>query len=170
MYNTRNIKKLNKNITVELAPDFSINDINNLNNLIINKFKQIKYYNLNSDLSNINIKFNINKIIINDSYIKIYKFIQNNLNLNYLKFNWNNYIILQNQKNEKYQKILNFNNSIINKNIKITNEIQCSICLENFSNQNDVCKTNCNHYFHKNCLQTWSEKKFNCPVCRSDLI
>lgn len=41
-----------------------------------------------------------------------------------------------------------------------TNEI-CSICLKDKSNL----ITNCNHQFHKDCLEIWHNKKRTCPNC-----
>ena len=39
----------------------------------------------------------------------------------------------------------------------------CSICLLPDVN----CKTDCNHLFHRNCLQQWAEVNNVCPYCRS---
>ena len=43
----------------------------------------------------------------------------------------------------------------------------CSICLHTI---NELCQTNCNHHFCKDCLDTWfNAKKNTCPLCRSDI-
>jgi len=42
----------------------------------------------------------------------------------------------------------------------------CSICLSNM--KYEILKTNCNHFFHKNCLQQWNNT--TCPLCRNSLL
>jgi hypothetical protein len=62
-------------------------------------------------------------------------------------------------------------------NIKETKEglleelTECSICLENISiNFDEIIKTDCSHYFHKECLKKWFlYKSSSCPLCRKDL-
>lgn len=46
-----------------------------------------------------------------------------------------------------------------------TNE-ECSICL-NILNRS-ILKTECNHFFHKECLTKWKNK--TCPLCRKFII
>ena len=42
---------------------------------------------------------------------------------------------------------------------------ECCICFESDIN---LFKTNCNHYFHTNCLLRWCQSQHNtCPICRS---
>ena len=48
-------------------------------------------------------------------------------------------------------------------------EIQCSICLINYENEDDISLTKCNHLFHNNCIIEWSHYKKECPICRKDL-
>jgi selenocysteine-specific translation elongation factor len=43
----------------------------------------------------------------------------------------------------------------------------CSICLSEVDN--DKLITECNHVFHKDCVQGWLEVNTNCPVCRHEL-
>jgi len=46
--------------------------------------------------------------------------------------------------------------------------INCTICLEEFKEENLVIKLKCLHLFHQNCAQEWFEKnilKPNCPIC-----
>ncbi len=45
--------------------------------------------------------------------------------------------------------------------------LDCSICLESFIiNESDVCKTQCNHMYHKDCINKWLIKNRSCPKCR----
>jgi serine/threonine protein phosphatase PrpC len=57
----------------------------------------------------------------------------------------------------------------------ITDNIECSICLENIQKNQKCYKLNCNHFYHSNkneCLGqtnllTWLSKSNTCPICRS---
>ena len=51
----------------------------------------------------------------------------------------------------------------------------CSICLEHFEHfeqtrtTGDVCKLQCTHHYHINCLNKWLRSRSNntCPLCRT---
>jgi hypothetical protein len=46
----------------------------------------------------------------------------------------------------------------------------CTICLEEFIQDEIVNETNCGHFYHKNCMEKILNNKIkNCPVCRADL-
>ena len=45
---------------------------------------------------------------------------------------------------------------------------ECSICLE-ICDKNSLTLKECNHKFHKSCLENWMLKKNNCPICRTKL-
>jgi hypothetical protein len=47
--------------------------------------------------------------------------------------------------------------------INVTDD--CPICFTNLGT-NDMIKTNCDHVFHKECLNKWLEVNDSCPVCR----
>ena len=48
---------------------------------------------------------------------------------------------------------------------------ECSICLEPIEENKEVKKLiNCNHYFHKSCINTWSYNNNTCPLCRKHII
>ena len=45
----------------------------------------------------------------------------------------------------------------------------CSICLQTIDD-NNKCRTNCDHEFCKGCLDSWFDsKKVSCPLCRTDI-
>lgn len=44
----------------------------------------------------------------------------------------------------------------------------CVVCLESFSDV--VVRLNCNHLYHKKCIDKWFTLNNNCPVCRKVLI
>lgn len=59
------------------------------------------------------------------------------------------------------EKCLMCNKSIIKK-------IQeCSICLENITNDNIT--TKCDHHYHKLCLDNWRNINNTCPMCRKNI-
>jgi hypothetical protein len=47
----------------------------------------------------------------------------------------------------------------------------CSICRSNFV-ENEICRkiTNCNHYFHQTCVDSWLVRNQTCPMCRNLVI
>jgi len=53
--------------------------------------------------------------------------------------------------------------------VAITSEhkgFHCSICVEDFREEENVLKLPCDHLFHKKCIVPWSELHNSCPVCR----
>ena len=46
---------------------------------------------------------------------------------------------------------------------------ECSICLVDFQNEDDVALLNCNHLFHKTCIDEWCARKPDCPNCREKI-
>lgn len=43
----------------------------------------------------------------------------------------------------------------------------CAICLASFAKRRFVWKLSCNHYFHYNCIEKWSDlENYTCPMCR----
>jgi len=52
----------------------------------------------------------------------------------------------------------------------IPNDFNCSICLEN--RNNIIISLECEHIFHKNCIDTWISRNITpktCPICRHEL-
>lgn len=47
---------------------------------------------------------------------------------------------------------------------------QCSICLENFREEQEMIQLPCEHVFHENCIRRWLERNNNCPYCRRTLF
>lgn len=47
---------------------------------------------------------------------------------------------------------------------------ECAICMQLCVLRKDAMETQCNHSFHKKCMQTWKTsctRAFSCPMCRS---
>jgi len=55
-------------------------------------------------------------------------------------------------------------------NIKDIKENKCSICLEEYIENNDIIKLNCDHQYHKECIKEWLKINNNCPHCRKNII
>jgi hypothetical protein len=51
----------------------------------------------------------------------------------------------------------------------VTN-IECSICLDHFKKNEFYRLLDCNHHFHKKCIDRWIKKDHNdCPMCRTKI-
>lgn len=74
------------------------------------------------------------------------------------------------------KRILNFDDALPIRNVltemelnKLVNDNEvCPICTENYVlNNKSVCKTDCCHHFHVDCLNDWN--KNTCPMCRKTM-
>lgn len=45
----------------------------------------------------------------------------------------------------------------------------CSICLDSFSEDQNVKVLNCKHCFHHNCIDSWLRNMLRCPICRKSV-
>ncbi|XP_016083997.2 E3 ubiquitin-protein ligase Praja-2 [Ornithorhynchus anatinus] len=45
-------------------------------------------------------------------------------------------------------------------------DLTCTICCQEFVENDVITKLPCNHYFHKLCIAAWLQKSATCPVCR----
>jgi hypothetical protein len=53
--------------------------------------------------------------------------------------------------------------------LQIENTTNCSICMEDYTNDKKVVLLKCNHYYHESCIQNWlCNEKVTCPICRKD--
>jgi len=71
--------------------------------------------------------------------------------------------------NREHDQVLNNSHSINTLNIVIyvDNTKECCICLD--KNNNEWIRTQCNHEFHKTCINGWYETTNTCPICRHSL-
>ena len=60
---------------------------------------------------------------------------------------------------------MNRNNNL---NDSVILENECSICLKKYNN--DKVYLNCNHSFHRECINNWKERNDTCPICRKRII
>ena len=63
-----------------------------------------------------------------------------------------------------------------NKKLKLNNKQSCqtstcSICLDDLDNNNNnmITTYECDHQFHRDCLNEWVRKSATCPNCRKQL-
>jgi hypothetical protein len=46
----------------------------------------------------------------------------------------------------------------------------CAICQDDVESNQEVRRLDhCNHYFHRNCIDTWFQGNVHCPTCRHDI-
>lgn len=50
------------------------------------------------------------------------------------------------------------------------NVVECCICLETLSFRQHSRTLQCNHLFHKKCIDKWFDRDRRCPVCRAEAI
>lgn len=48
----------------------------------------------------------------------------------------------------------------------IDKELQCYVCLENFTLGEPVCQLACKHLYHDKCIVPWLQHISQCPICR----
>ena len=96
------------------------------------------------------------------------------LNISMIDFFLSNEINNRNRNSESDQSdqsdqiLNNMNNiNIINNVIYIDEKKECCICLD--KTNNEWIRTQCNHEFHKTCINDWYRTKNTCPICRSNL-
>ena len=69
--------------------------------------------------------------------------------------------------------IINEMNSLNVNPINFYTNSECSICKDKLLNSEDdyVVKLNCNHFYHKGCIEKWItlSKNSNCPLCRENI-
>jgi len=64
-----------------------------------------------------------------------------------------------------------FNDLEVIKTDKSHVDCECSICIDNFSEDQEVIKLPCNHLFHLNCIKSHLTSYNNkCPLCRGNVI
>ena len=54
-----------------------------------------------------------------------------------------------------------------NPDVVLPENTECPICIETITNNFTL--TNCGHYYHTNCLETWKRTSNRCPCCRTTM-
>jgi hypothetical protein len=132
-------------------------DITNVKEIHMINDNNINFYRINQNLlmlltTNI---FKYNMILnINENFNMFIYYVQSSLDDNlfkkFMKYD------KRNLKKLLFSKKINFKN----------NNIECPICYEKLTEQN-IIKTNCEHYFCKNCISKLEILK--CPMCRQKI-
>jgi len=134
---------------------------NNINNNINYGYNTITYYNYNPflsilDNSDLFARIFMNSIINNLEEQILEEVMENSLN--------------ESKSLEKTDDFINFEKQKYDSNNEFMKKhIDCSICLVEFSDDNDISITNCKHIFHNDCIVEWSKYKKDCPICRENL-
>lgn len=86
-------------------------------------------------------------------------------------------IYLYSNTPQRYEKKINkksfLKNLYISKYFKCNHiKLKCTICLENVKKKEFIRQLNCNHKYHKKCIDNWlytlylNDDILNCPLCR----
>ena len=145
----------------------NINTIDNYNDNNNYHYNNTGYeYLSNSETMFINLAFVF--IIVCSCTLSCFKSRNDYRNIQNIQNNENNERLLQNESNPQRQ-----NQMIEKKELKFTNELNdknCSICLDEFNENELLFQLICNHYYHKKCIHDWLQKNKSCPLCRIDLV
>lgn len=101
----------------------------------------------------------------NDGFYEIFSNVEENLQERQTQRDLNN------NENEKIVKY--FKNHFVSGSCQ-ENE-NCPICFDNIYLSNEVIKTDCDHFYHKQCLKPWIERNIKlgtpikCPQCRTNI-
>ena len=53
------------------------------------------------------------------------------------------------------------------KDLNLTGDNQCSICIDKFKDDDNIIELDCKHIYHPKCIKTWlSEYNNKCPICK----
>ncbi len=171
--NIENLDDNEEEINSENEEEYLYNNNQYLNNFIFNNlFTTIS----NQNPPNLNI-FDLSSQYSFDINNNFYPIILNNI----LEDIENEYLeeVLQTSLNEsnsiqRTEEPIDFSFQIykeskVEKAEEIETKKDCSICLIDFEENDQVTKTKCNHIFHHCCITEWSRYKKDCPICREKL-
>ena len=54
-----------------------------------------------------------------------------------------------------------------NKIKQVYDDKNCSICLDDFKDEDEVYQLKCSHVFHKSCFDEWFKRSNKCPLCKN---
>jgi hypothetical protein len=69
------------------------------------------------------------------------------------------------EEDEEEEKEVEFETVKYKKDVDRPKE-ECSVCLIEFEDDDDVTQLKCHHTFHSHCISEWSQYKADCPNCR----
>jgi len=95
-----------------------------------------------------------------------------NLRYNYILYNENENNDNHNNENNEIEikEKDKFYDGKYSKSYSGENREECNICLDNdcFTYKSWV-KLGCLHYFHRHCIDLWTEDRETCPICRENI-
>lgn len=53
--------------------------------------------------------------------------------------------------------------------ISFLNYLSCPICYEDYAANVSIRVLRCNHFYHKDCIDSWLSQKKMCPTCMRDV-
>jgi hypothetical protein len=53
---------------------------------------------------------------------------------------------------------------------EIVNSDKCVICLDDYDDDNNVGKLECEHKYHQKCIERWLMEKTICPLCKYNVL
>ena len=84
-------------------------------------------------------------------------------------YSHNNQRLITNN-NQSEINIEDIEKTLIKFNDEEHTEKTCSICLDEYLNNDELFKLMCNHYYHKKCIIDWLTNNSSCPLCRINLL
>ena len=158
----RTILKSNKRLhDLKFHPSMN-NNTNQRNNNIINRNLNERNYRNNYNRNSYNKNINYISSVSSD----LEDIIDNrNININELR----------NMRDRFFSLNLGLDDDTINNypisKIKDINKLsedkkRCTICLEDFKNNDDTIILPCIHIFHEECIKNWMKQNDSCPICK----
>lgn len=81
-------------------------------------------------------------------------------------------LAVNNPPEEKHpvpESILNFFPVVKLDQKQLSENGECSICLEEFECDGKALILSCNHYFHEACIKRWFQEQNFCPICKQEV-
>ena len=78
---------------------------------------------------------------------------------------------LFNQSNSELERNEKINIDISSKPYSETEKVftSCSICSDDYKDEDSVSVLDCKHVFHKNCIEEWGHYNPVCPICKANI-
>ena len=138
------------NYNVVSKVDDKIDESNNIN-------ETTDFLDNSNNILNIQCEICIEEEILNDIDDNIDDNIDNNINEN----------IKDKISCKLISNVLGKANKIYSNSNLITNNEKCIICMQNYKNREFFrLLPNCNHVYHKKCIDKWLKNNLTCPICR----
>ena len=87
----------------------------------------------------------------------------------FFKTLWRKLIPFKRDEERSYRNYLRYRARLKNEEKIRLRTDDCAICLQQFEMEDLIEETICHHIYHENCLEEWSLKSEDCPVCRQEL-